>query len=102
MRYKLANVVDDNLHISDDIYHEDSIEASKLIHQFKTSDDGVEYYHDPGVRASIYIPEPHPLFNTSVAGDCKGIDFVDFLYISDMISDISDIALNQLRSYLKK
>lgn len=95
MRYKLINVVGDNFHVSIDIYHEDSIEASKHIHQFKTSDDGVEYYHDPGVRASIYIPEPHPLFNTSLAGDLsfnKGRGF--FV--------ISDIALNQLRSYLNK
>ena len=106
MRYRLINVIGDSLYISDKIYHEDSIEASKHIHQFKTSDDGVEYYNyndpgvrsqilHPGVRFSFYIPEPHPLFNASLAGDLsfnKGRGFVV----------ISDIALNQLSSYLNK
>ena len=93
MRYKLINVVGDNFHVGIDIYHEDDIEGSKHIHQFKTSGDGIEYYHHPGVRSSFYISEIHPLFNASTAG------FLGYDKYQDYIVD--DITLNQLRGYTK-
>lgn len=95
MRHKLINVEGDNLYGGSVVYSDDDVEAARYLNHYKASDDGIGYYHHPGVRSSFYIAEIHQLFNASTAGDLsfnKGRGF--FV--------ISDIALNQLSSYLNK
>ena len=105
MRYKLINVEGDNLYGGSVVYQDDDVEAAKHLNHYKASDDGIGYYHHPGVRrrrsgvrSSFYIAEIHPLFNASTAGSL-GYDKFEDLYDKHYI--VNDIILKQLRGYTK-
>ena len=98
MRYKLINVEGDNLYGGYSVYQDDDVEAAKHLNHYKASDDGIGYYHHPGVRSSFYISEIHPLFNATTAGSLGYDKFVD-LYDKHYI--VNDIILKQLRGYTK-
>lgn len=94
MRYKLINVEGDDLFGGNVVYSDDDVKAAKQLNHYKASDDGIGYYHHPGVRASFYIAEIHPLFNASTAGSICYKRYSDFR--------ANDITLNQLRGYINK
>ena len=93
MRYKLINVEGDNLYGGYSVYQDDDVEAAKYLNHYEASDDGIGYYHHPGVRSSFYISEIHPLFNASTAGSQCYNRYSDYR--------ANDIILNQLRGYTK-
>lgn len=93
MRHKLINVEGDNLYGGRVVYSDNDVEAARYLNHYKASDDGIGYYHHPGVRSGFYIAEIHPLFNASMAGAQCYNRYSDFR--------ANDIILNQLRDYTK-